>query len=198
MSIASTSNDAVYASGCARMTMSTEGMVAKRRVRTNSRRRRFSRLRSIADLEYRGTTIPTRGCPRGVAIARTSRYMVRSRFPSRATLCSSTPRVSRWLRGKSSPCRSCPSGAAVLARDPNSQPLPSLLPTAAESLAPPLGGHTSAKPVRTGTPLIAGTISGLTHKTQGLENEARSSNRAVGAPDNRPVKLVFTQTYFKL
>jgi hypothetical protein len=166
MSIASTSNDAVYASGCARMTISTDGIVAKSRVRTNSRRRRFSRLRSTADLEYRGTTIPTRGCPRGVAIARTSRYVVRIRFPSRTTLWSSTPRVSRWLRGKSSPCRGRRSGAAVLTRDPNSQPLPSLLPTAAESLAPPLGGHAGTKPVRTGAPLITGTIGGLTHETQ--------------------------------
>jgi hypothetical protein len=164
ISIASSSNDAVYASGRARMTMSTESIVAKRRVRTSSRKRRFSRLRSIADLEYRGTTIPTRGCPKAEAITRTSRCIVRIRFPSRATFWSSTPRVSRWLRGKSSPCRGCWSGAAVLARDPNSQPLPPFLPTAAESLASPLGRHAGTKPVRTGTPLIAGTIGGLTHE----------------------------------
>jgi hypothetical protein len=95
MSVSSASNDASYASGRARMTTSTDSVVDRRRVRTSSRKRRFNRLRSTADPEYRGTIIPTRGCPRGEAIARTSRCMVRIRFPSRATLWSSTPRVSR-------------------------------------------------------------------------------------------------------
>jgi hypothetical protein len=170
MSVSSALNDAAYASERARITTSTDGAPARNRVRTSSRNRRFNRLRSTADPEYRGTTIPTRGCPRGEAIARTSRCMVRTRFPSRATPCSSIPRVSRWLRGKRRPCRdSCRSGAGVLARDPNSQPLPALLSATAESLAPPLCGHASAESMRPDAPLVTGTIGGLTHENSRLE-----------------------------
>jgi hypothetical protein len=165
MSVSSASKDAAYASGRARMTTSTDAVVDRRCTRTSSRKRRFSRLRSTADPEYRGTMIPTRGCPRVEVVARTSRCMVRIRFPSRATLWSSTPRVSRWLRGKLSPWRGCRSGAGVLARDPNSQPLPPFLPTAAESLASPLRRHTSAEPMCTSASLVTGTIGGLTHGT---------------------------------
>jgi hypothetical protein len=166
MSVSTASNDAAYASGRARMTTSTDSVVDRRRVRTSSRKRRFSRLRSTADPEYRGTTIPTRGCPRGEATTRTSRCMVRIRFPSRTTPWSSTPRVSRWLRGKASLCRGCRSGAGVLARDPNSQPLSPFLPAAAESLASPFRGHASAEPMCPGAPLVTGTVGGLTHETR--------------------------------
>jgi hypothetical protein len=158
------------------MTTSTGGAVGRRRVRTSSRSRRFKRLRSTADPAYRGTTIPTRGCPRGEAIARTSRCAVRIRFPSRATPWSSAPRASRWLRGKLSPSRDSRSGAGVFTRDPNGQPLPPFLPTAAEGLAPPLRRHASTEPVRTGAPLVTGTVGGLTHGTLGSRNEGRSND----------------------
>jgi hypothetical protein len=166
ISASSASNDTAYASGRARMTMSTDGIVDRRRVRTSSRKRRFNRLRSTADAEYRGTTIPTRGCARGEATARTSRCMVRIRFPSRAILWSSTPHVSRWLRGKPSPCRGSRSGAGVLARDPNSQLLPPFLAATAESLASPFRRHTSAEPMCPGAPLITGTVGRLTHENR--------------------------------
>jgi hypothetical protein len=199
MSTASASNDAAYASGRARITTSTDGATGRRRVRTSSRSRLFNRFRSTADPEYRGTTIPTRGCPRREAIARTSRCMVRIRFPSLATLWSSAPRVSRWLRGKPSLGRDGGSGAGVLVRDLNSQPLPPLLPAPAESLASPLRGHTSPKSVRTSAPLVAGTVGRLTHeRPSGSETKGRrNSRRAADAPAYRPVKLVFTQRYFK-
>jgi hypothetical protein len=170
------------------MTISTDDVVERTRVRTNSRRRRFSRLRSTADLEYRGTTIPTRGYPRGEGITRTSRCVVRIRFPCRATLWSSTLRVSRRLRGKLSPCRGCWSGAGVLTRDPNSQPLPPFLPAATESLASPLRGHASAESVRTSAPLVTGTVGGLTHETLGIRTKegGRPRSTSCGVQAGKP------------
>jgi hypothetical protein len=180
------------------MTTSTDGVAGRRRVRTSSRSRLFNRLRSAADPEYRGTMIPTRGCPRGEAIARTSRCMVRSRLPSLATLWSCAPRVSRWLRGKPSPGRAGQSGAGVFARDLNGQPLPPFLPAPAESLASPLRGHASAEPVRTSAPLVAGTVGGLTHGNLGDEKTKEGATaRAARAAEYGPVKLVFARRYFK-
>jgi hypothetical protein len=181
MSLSSASNDAAYASRRALMTTSIGGVDGRRRVRTSSRRRRFNRLRSTADLEYRGTTRPTRGWSRGEATARTSRCVVRTRFPSRAMPCSSAPRVSRWLRGKPSPKalrRDCSSDAGVLARDPNGQPLPPFLPAAAERLTSPFRRHPRAEPVRASTPLVAGTVGRLTHGTVlGLEAKEGATSR---------------------
>ena len=93
---------ASYASRFARMTTSAHGR-SGRRARSNSRRvssrrRRFTRLRSTEERPCFATMNPTRQCERGEAITRTSRCAVRNRFPSRATACSSAPRVSRWRR----------------------------------------------------------------------------------------------------
>jgi hypothetical protein len=108
---------------------------------------------------WRGTTIPTRGTLRGEARTRTSRCVVRIRFPSRMTACNSRLRVSLFRRGKPNPAlRAC-----VLARDLNGKALPSLFPTAAEHLASPFGFHARPKPVGFDTTLVPGTICGLTH-----------------------------------
>jgi hypothetical protein len=197
MSASSALNDAVYASGRARMTTSTDSAVGRRRVRTSSRSRLFNRFRSTADPEYRGTTIPTRGCPRGEAVARTSRCIVRIRLPSLATPWSSAPRVSRWLRGKPSPRRDGRSGAGVFAGDLNAQPLSPFLPAAAERLASPLRRHASAEPVRTSAPLVAGAVGGFTHGTLGFRSEGRETKIAPHAARHRRVKLVLAKRYFK-
>jgi hypothetical protein len=91
------------------------------------------------------------------------------------------PRVSRWLRGKPSPRRVARtfgrdgrSDADVLVRNPNSQPLAPLLPTTAESLAPPSGGHTRTKSMCLRTPLVTGTVGRLTHETREVGNEGRA------------------------
>jgi hypothetical protein len=95
------SKEASYASGRILSTMSTLIPVGTRYVRASSRKRRFTRFRATALCLKRGTTRPILHpvdcsiCARGEAAARTSRCLVRMRFPSRAIRCSSAPRVIR-------------------------------------------------------------------------------------------------------
>ena len=114
-----------------------------------------------------GTMSPTRvrgpsGYTRGEAVARTSRCVVRMRFPSRAIRCNSTPRVIRASRGK-------PSGvggvlrAGVLVRDADRQLLAALLAAARQRCAAPLGLHSSTKSVRPEPPRVARAVCGLSH-----------------------------------
>ena len=106
-SIANAEKGAPYASARIRMTMSAATLDGRSRVRESSRRRRLTRFRATADCRNRGTISPTRvrepdRCTRGEAMARTSRNVVRIRFPSCAIRCSSAPRVMRARRGKPS------------------------------------------------------------------------------------------------
>ena len=127
-------NDARYASGRMRITTSATRSRGRSRVRDSSRRRRLMRFLATAVCRWRGTMSPTRVCSlteraRGEAIARTSRNLVRMRFPSCATRCSSAPRVIRARRGKLCDALGA-TGACVLVRDADGELLPSLLAAA--------------------------------------------------------------------
>jgi hypothetical protein len=162
MSSRSAANSAAYDSRRARIAMSADGRslsFGKSSIRTSSRSRRFSWFRATAVCWCRGTTTPTRECARGEARARTSRCMVRIRFPSRMTVCRSRPRVSRLRRGNRKPWL----GACVLAWQLNGEALAPLLTAAAEHCTTPLGLHASAKPVSLDAALVARAISRLTH-----------------------------------
>src|SRR5829696_4960166 len=95
-------------------------------------------------------------------MARTSRNVVRIRFPSCAICCNSAPRVMRARRGNPSDAWGV-SGSGVLIRDADCQLLPSLLPAAGEGLTTPLGFHTRTEPVRLETPRVARTVGWLSH-----------------------------------
>ena len=166
-SVASDENGARYASGRIRMTTSAATSVGRIRVLDNSRRRRLTRFRATAECRNRGTIRPMRvrvpdGCTRGEAMARTSRNVVRIRFPSCAIRCSSAPRVMRARRGNPSDAWGV-SGSGVLVRDADRQLLPSLLPAAGKGLPTPLRFHTRTEPVRLEAPRIARTVGRLSH-----------------------------------
>ena len=99
---------------------------------------------------------------RGEAAARTSRCMVRMRFPSRAMRCNSAPRVIRACRGK-------PSDAwavlrpRVLVRDTDRELLPSLLAAAGQCRSAPLRLHACTETVRLEPSRVTRTVGGLPH-----------------------------------
>ena len=164
---ANSGNDARYASGRMRITTSAVRWSGRSRVRESSRRRRLIRFLATALWRCRGTIRPTRvcrivECARGEAVARTSRNLVRMRFPSRATRCSSAPRVMRARRGK--PCDAFgASGSCVLVRDTDGELLPSLLTAACKGLTTPLGLHARTKPVRLEPSRVSRTVCRLSH-----------------------------------
>lgn len=160
-------NDAVYAPGFARTTTSMGGRRRNSCVRMISRSLRLSRLRDTADCRCLGTTSPTRGCAKGEAMTRTSRCSVRNRFPFVLTCRSSARCVSRWLRGNASD-----SGACVLGRQLNGEPLAALLATTAENCAAPFCCHALAESMGTDAALVAWTIGGLAHEYPGMRTEA--------------------------
>ena len=152
------SNDAVYAFRCALTTASTGARVPSSWVRTISRSRRLSRFRSTALCPYFGTRKPTRGWRRGEARTRTSRCLVRTRFPFRPTSWMSEPFVSRWLRGKVSPLR-----GSVLRWQLYRETPTSLLASPTQYFAAPFGFHPRPEAVGSDPSLVAGAICWLTH-----------------------------------
>ena len=102
------------------------------------------------------------GRARGEAAARTSRWVVRMRFPSRAMRWISAPRVRRACRGKPSDA----SGvlrAGVLVRDPDGQLLPPLLPAPGQCGAAPLRFHSRTESMRLEPARIARAVGRLPH-----------------------------------
>jgi hypothetical protein len=170
MSTASASNGAAYASGRILRTTSTARADGSIFNRASSRRRRLSWFRATAECLNRGTTRPIRspaqcgtdGCARGEAATRTSRCVVRMRFPSRAMRCNSAPRVIRASRGKLNDAEGV-LGSSVLIRDANRELLPSLLATAGQRGTSPLRFHSRTKTVRLEPPRIARAVGRLTH-----------------------------------
>ena len=181
-SAASVSKLAVYASRRLRITTSTGGRTGSMAHRASSRSRRFNRLRSTLVCPCFGTISPTRGCGRGEATARNSRCSVRMRFPSRAMTRMSASRVSLRLRGNRKA-----SGAGVLARQLNREPLTPFLPAPAQNFSPPTCRHPRAKAMRLDTALVTGTVRGLTHavlqngaEIGGGQNGKGSRNHEIG------------------
>lgn len=162
------------------MMASNEPIRGRISCRAISRNRRLSRLRATAVCAYFGTMNPTRGCPRGEAIHRSSRLSVRMRFPSRVTRSNSTLRVSR--RGRENRRRS---GACVLRRKPNGQPLPTLLPTTAQYLTPPPCRHPLHESVRANAPLISRTIRWLAHVPAPMRFPVTRKNRTSNLSSTR-------------
>ncbi len=162
----SSANVTRYATARARMMTSSGPIRGRISNRAISRNRRFSRFRATADSAYLGTMNPTRPspsprppeCPRGEAIHRSSRLSVRIRFPSRVTRSISARRVNRC--GRANRRRS---GARVLRRKPNGQPLPTLLATPTQYLTPPPRRHPLQKSVRANPALVPRTIRWLAH-----------------------------------
>ena len=146
------------------MTTSIGIRFGRRLRRVSSRSLRLSRLRSVVVRPRFGTTIPTRGCAKGEAIARTSRSFVRVRFPFRNTAVRSAFPVRRWDGGNRNP-----SGAGVLRRQLNGEALAPLLATTAQCFPSPSRRHTRPKPVGFDAALITGTVGRLTHEISNLQ-----------------------------
>jgi len=150
-----------------RSTTSAERSAGSRRCRVSSRSWRLRRFRLTADCLNRGTMSPTRirvpgKRTRGEAAARTSRFVVRMRFPSREMRCNSAPRVIRACRGKPSDVWAV-LRARVLVRDTDRELLPSLLAAAGQCRAAPFSLHARTETVRLEPSRIARTVSGLPH-----------------------------------
>ena len=156
-SMRNASNVASYAPGSANTTIAPRAGLISRSVRTTSRRRRLIRLRSTAECEWRGTTIPTRGGV-DVATVRISSTEPRSRLPFARTSAMSGPRVSRSPRGKRNLLRS-----GVLRRQLHCQALSPFLSAPAQYLPPPLRGHASAEPVLSDPLLVSRAICRFSH-----------------------------------
>jgi hypothetical protein len=112
----SAANGTPYASRRARTSTSTTGPTASRgssSARRISRRRRLRRFRSTTRCRCFGTMRPTRGCARGEAESKTSRWAVLLRFPRFKTDRMSSRRVS--LRERGSRFRPSPPPAGILA-----------------------------------------------------------------------------------
>lgn len=152
------SNEQAYAEGNARTTRSTTGTIGSTSMRTISRRRRFTRLRSTAECPYRGTMMPTRAERRREASHRASSCAARTRFPFSRTASSSFSRVSLAAGGKRRPL-----GAGVLRRQFYGKALAPLLAPAAQHFSAPFIGHPRAKAVRPEATLVPRTVSWLTH-----------------------------------
>lgn len=169
MSWTSSANVASYALGRIRITISTSRVLGISSIRTSSRSRRFNRLRSTAECLNRGMIRPTlipfhlsTERARGEVAARTSIYLVRMRFPSRATRCSSAPCVMRAFRGKLNDAFGV-LGSSVLIWDTNCQLLASFLPTTSKRSTTPLRFHARTKTVRLEPPCVARTVGWLSH-----------------------------------
>ena len=169
ISFARFSKEAWYASGRILSTTSTLIPVGIRYVRASSRSRRLTLLRETALCLKRGTTRPIRNpagarsaCARGEAAARTSRCLVRMRFPSRAIRCSSAPRVIRARRGKPSESVGvlC---SGVLIRNTNGELLAPLLPTTSKRCTSPFRFHARTETVRLEPPRVAWAVGWLSH-----------------------------------
>jgi hypothetical protein len=168
-----------YASRRARIAMSIglePRSVGSKLSRMSSRSRRLRRFRSTALCWCRGTTMPTRGKARGEARTRTSRCVVRIRFPSRMTVWMSLLRVSRLRRANPKP----ELGACVLAREFDGQTSTSLLATTAQDFTSPLGFHARAKSVSLNATLVTGAVGWLTHDCS--KNGAKERAIASGKP----------------
>ena len=89
-------------------------------------------------------------------------YLVRMRFPSRATRCSSAPRVIRAFRGKLNDALGvlC---SSVLIWDSNRQLLAALFATAGKRCATPFRFHARTKTVRLEPPCVARAVGWLSH-----------------------------------
>lgn len=169
MSLVSATNVASYASGRIRSTTSMDVCSGTSCVRASSRSLRLRRLRKTAECLNRGITKPIRTpcqglseSARGEVAARTSMYLVRMRFPSRAIRCSSAPRVIRTFRGKPNDAFGvlC---SGVFIWDTNCQLLPALLPTASKCCTTPLRFHTRTETVRLQPSSVTRTVSWLSH-----------------------------------
>src|SRR5690606_19161995 len=125
----------------------------------------------------RGNAGVVSGDAEGEAMARTSSFPVRIRFPCRRTLSRSCAVVSRWCRGKRQGCCRCDGGVAVsdpryvLAGDADRQVLAPLLAATAEDFAPPLRGHACAETVIADALLVPRAICGLAHECSKPEFE---------------------------
>jgi hypothetical protein len=167
ISEASCSNGARYASGRILITTSAASSEGRILVLDSSRSRRLTRFLATADCRNRGMIKPTRvhalcACARGEAMARTSRKVVRIRFPSCTIRCSSAPRVMRTRRGNLSDAWGV-SGSCVLVRNTDSQLLTPLFPAASKRLTTPLRFHTRTETVRLEPPSVARAVGGLSH-----------------------------------
>ena len=169
MSLASAAKVASYASGRILITISTAMDNGTSCKRASSRSRRLRRLRSTAECLNRGTINPTRTprrtsseCARGEAAVRTSMYLVRMRFPSRAMRCSSAPLVMRASRGKLKDAFGV-LRSSVLIWDANRQLLAPLLAPTCKRSATPLRFHACTKTVRLEPPCVPGAIGWLSH-----------------------------------
>lgn len=154
----SRSNDAIYAAGSAKTTVSPFVEAASCSVRTISRRRRFTRFRATAEFEWRGTMMPMRCGVIALAVERTSSSAPRVRLPFARTAARSAPRVRRSARGKRSRLRS-----GVLRRQLHCQALTPLLAAPAQYLPPPLRGHAKTEPVLADSFLVSWVVRRLSH-----------------------------------
>jgi len=154
----SRSNDALYAAGSAKTTSSPLVARASCSVRTISRRRRFTRFRSTAECECRGTMMPMRCGVVAMAVERTSSSAPRVRLPFARTAARPAPLVSRSARGKRSRLRS-----GVLRRQLHCQELTPLLAAPAQYLPPPLRGHAKTEPVLPDSFLVSWVVRRLSH-----------------------------------
>jgi len=166
----SASWEALYAERRARITISITNPALDARSalssvnRVSSRRVRFRRLRRTAVCPCFGTMNPIRLFGPSRVSTRMSRYALRTFLPSRASACSSAPRVSRYRRVSRRLAFDDESGAGVLTRQLNREALSSLPPTATEYFASPPRRHALAETVRANASLVAGTIRGLAHE----------------------------------
>jgi len=140
------------------MSRLTRSSAGRSRIRTSSRRRRFTRFRSTTLCLCFGTTTPTFGCNNREADARASRSPVCIRFPVRLTVSSSASFLSLVLRGWRSLL-----GAGVFRRQLDSKPLTPLLTAATQNFATPFSSHPQPETMRTDAALITGTIRRLAH-----------------------------------
>lgn len=166
MSRRSNSKVASYVVARAIRTMSCDGFPGISTVRASSRSRRFSLFRSTAECFAFGTMSPILdlpGCGKGETLNRTSRNLVRMRFPSRNMRCRSGPRVIRHSRGNPEDT-SAESGSGVLVRDPDRQLLTAFLASTGQCGTAPLRFHPCTESVRLQASRVTRPICWLSHK----------------------------------
>ena len=162
MSAANVSNTAEYAFGHDRINTSHGGRTGNSRIRTSSRSRRRSKLRSTIVCLCFGTMIPTRANANGEAATRTSRCPVLIRFPVCLTPSISVARDNRCARENVL-------HAGVLRRELNRQPLAPLFTAARQHFASPASRHPLAETMRLDPALVPRPIRGLTHNSPSPE-----------------------------
>jgi hypothetical protein len=145
-----------------------------RLILTSSRRRRFTRFRSMILCLCFGTITPALGCNNREADARASRRSVCIRFPVRLTASRSASLVSRELRGKPRVL-----GASVFRRQLDGKPFTSLLPPTTQDFTSPSGCHPEPETMCPDTALVAGTIGGLAHYNTPETKKSGCSTEAV-------------------